>query len=881
MQEPTAPNPEIVRIPESLRKQLEAFRRHLWRIKVIESAAAGLAGLLVSFLLVYGLDRFVPTPGWLRLGLLLCGTVLFAGFAPYWIHRWVWGHRREEQLARLISRKYSGLGDRLLGVIELQHQQGSVDSLSPRLRQAAMDAVAAETGRRTLDNALPPSLHRKGALVALLLLVAATAAFIITPQAGVNALQRWLMPLSDTERYTFTRLDGAPDEITVPFGEAFDVNLRLTANSQQRPPSASARFGAQPAIAAGLSDGTRYSFTFPGQQSPGTVVFRVGDLRHAMRVTPMQRPVTERITARISPPEYLQIPPRDVELTTGIVNAVDGSTVSIQLTANRPLQQAGFGPTRALASRNEEIPDSDGSQPANSHSPLEGTLVVDGRVASTPEFQIGRESFEIPFTWTDAFGLAAASGYNLRVEAQADMPPACYLQGIDRQSIILPDETLDFEVLAEDDFGVRLAGIEWTGEFTRATDETPATGEMTIATGGPEQRRLIEAAAFSPAAFGIAPQKIELRAFVEDYHPDHGRSYSQPVTIYVLTRDEHAQLLKNQFDRSIAEFEDLARRELQQFEENQRLDRLDGDQLQEDENLSRLSRQEQAEAENTRRMEELTERMEELMQDAIRNGEIDKDTLRKMAEALKSMQELAREDMPAVRDKLADAQQPSNTPEKTDQDVAEAVEQQADVLAKMNEAIEKANDANRQFEAGTFVARLKKAASEQTGIVSSLVAMFDAILGSPTRELDPSDTRRINEAVGQQSSTASDVRWIQEDLGNYFARTQDETFKEIYDAMRESRIDVGLETVRTQLSDNHAFLAAEGSRDWAEKLNEWASLLEGSMDQSGGGGDGGGPSPEDEDFEFMLRVMKMIQQQQDLRARTRALEQLRRSINQS
>jgi len=45
----------------------------------------------------------------------------------------------------------------------------------------------------------------------------------------------------------------------------------------------------------------------------------------------------------------------------------------------------------------------------------------------------------------------------------------------------------------------------------------------------------------------------------------------------------------------------------------------------------------------------------------------------------------------------------------------------------------------------------------------------------------------------------------------------------------------------------------------------------------GGGGAGGAPDAEDEDFEFMLRVMKMIQSEQDLRAQTRVLEQLRRS----
>ena len=78
--------------------------------------------------------------------------------------------------------------------------------------------------------------------------------------------------------------------------------------------------------------------------------------------------------------------------------------------------------------------------------------------------------------------------------------------------------------------------------------------------------------------------------------------------------------------------------------------------------------------------------------------------------------------------------------------------------------------------------------------------------------------------------------------------------------------------------NNRSFEAAEASKKWADKLNEWATKLEGEKDEGGGDGEGGdgAPDSEDEDFEFMLRVMKMIQQEQDLRARTRALEQLRR-----
>jgi hypothetical protein len=152
------------------------------------------------------------------------------------------------------------------------------------------------------------------------------------------------------------------------------------------------------------------------------------------------------------------------------------------------------------------------------------------------------------------------------------------------------------------------------------------------------------------------------------------------------------------------------------------------------------------------------------------------------------------------------------------------------------------------------------------------------MLGLRESQVDPSDLRRLSESARQQADTASDVRWIQEDLAHYHARSQNESFKAILDEMRSSGIDIGLEEVRTRLTGNLTYQAAEGAAAWAAKLNEWAAKLEGEKDKNGanGGGDGGAPNSEDEDFEFMLRVMKMIQREQDLRARTRALEQFRR-----
>lgn len=834
----------------------------------MEAIAAGLTGLLVSFLLVYGLDRIWQTPGWVRFGILVAGISLFTVFAPYWLHRWVWRQRRETQLARLIARRYPGLGDRLLGVIELQDQEGNADTLSPRLREAAMEAVAIEAGKRKLDEALPPQRHRRWALLALCLAGISAAAFTLTPRAGVNALQRWLMPLSKTERYTFTRLENPPVYRAVAFGEAFQITLQLARNSEQRPAKSSGRYGLQSAVEASLRN-DRYVFVFPGQQDAGTIVFHLGDLRHEVLVEPVLRPAIEDAAAVVTLPSYLGIPEKKANLNTGVLSAVEGSKIRINLTTTRALATATFGPTRSQTIEEPKVP-------LSAYVPLDGPLEISGPVASTPVIEVGAIPFEIPFAWTDKLGLAGESGYRLRVDALKDALPTSYLQGIDRQRVMLPEETVDFEVLAEDDFGVKQTGIEWSGQFTRPTSEAPAKGELKLGDGSPEERRIAKAASFSPAAFGIAPQKITLRGYSEDHFPGRGRVYSEPVILYVLTRDEHAQMLKSKFDRTITEFEDLARRELELLDENQRLERLGGEELQKEPNEKRLEDQEQAEAESERRMKDLTERMENLMKDATRNGDIQKETLKKMAESLKSMQELSQQDLPKVQEKLSDSQEQSNTPEKAQKDVAQAVEEQKKAVEKMQEAIAKANDANRQFEAGTFVNRLKKAAAEQGGIASSLIDAYERILGIKASKLDPSDLRRLNESINQQAKTASDVRWLQEDLGSYFARTKTDSFKQILDEMKSSQIDSGLEEIRTVLGSNHSFIATEQSKKWADKLTEWAKMLEGEKEKDGGGGGGGGQSPEDEDFEFMLRVMNLVQQEQDLRAQTRALEQLRR-----
>lgn len=894
------PSPQLTPIPKELKKQLAEFQRQLWRTKIVEAILAGFFGLIISFLVVFVLDRFIATPPLARLGILIAGTSLFAIFAPLMMRRWIYGHRKEGQLARLISKKFPKLGDRLLGVVELQDQKESHKTLSPELRAAAMAHVARQVGKKDMGEALPICHYKKLGLGVALGALCVILGFSFAPKAGSNALKRWLLPLSDTERYTFTQLDlsGLPDPYTVPYDEPFVIIVPLKEETDDRPAIATARYGLQDWLETDLGE-KGYRFEFQGQQSSDVLTLRVGDALHRIRIEPEIRPELTALDAKVTLPAYLQIETKTIDIRSGTLSALAGSKIELEGTFSRDLKSAtgtvsALPPDDEIVSTFEEASETETEQPAPlpDPTPLELTIFED-RITSSP-IELGEFRVEIPLQWTDVKGLESSTSFNLKIQTAHDQAPLVYTQGIERQIVILAGETLEFEVLTEDDYGIQEIGLMWQGEFTKPTDESPASGELLLKQGSPSNSRLSELAIFSPKTHGIVPQKLTLVGYAQDFKPERERSLSEPIIIYILTEDEHAQLLKQRFDRLIGELEDAARREQNNLDTNERLDQLNKpEDLQNEENKEKLAQQEDAEDQNAEKMEEITKKMEELFKDAARNKSIEKETMKKMADSLQNMKELAKQDLPEIEKKLNESQDNKSTPEKAKKDLQEAIEKQKEALKKMQETIKKANEANNNFEASTFINRLKRAASDEDGISNKLVSSMTGQNSESKKAATPllgaaaeSDTfdpvfRRMIEMLGtQQRRTGSDVNWIQEDLANFYARTQKEIHKEIVDDMKKSEISLKLEGLQTRISKNRSFTAALEAKKWGAQLREWAKKLEGTPpDAAGGDGGGeGGANPEEKDFEFMLKVMRMVQAEQDIRSRTRSLEQLMRSV---
>ena len=662
MADPTGKKQPLPEIPSELQDQLQDFRRHLWRSKLAEAFLAGFFGLLFSFLLVFILDRAMPTPGWLRLLILVAGTSLFALFAPFWIHRWILKNRRENQLARMISRKFPRLGDRLLGVLELSSQSESETTLSPALRAAATRDVAEAAAKRDFTDALPSNRNRLGFIVVTALVLLAVCAFTILPKAGLNAFQRWLMPLSDTPRYTLTKFDEElPTRVVVPLGEPFEIKIGLADDSEKKPPYARARIGAQSWMQSNRNQ-EHYSFAFAGQQKEGSISLAAGDARAKVKVIPTLPPTLESVGATIELPSYLEQPNRQLDVRSGTLSIVDGGQVTLHANASRNLA-SGLMEVRDIPSyeptEEEDVP----QEEAKPVLPAKLVASTNARRASYPALEITNNIREVRLSWKDDLGLAGTETFRLRIEPLNDEPPNIYIQGAQRQVAILPEETVEFEVAAQDDFGLRRFGLEWQGEFTKPSPKSPAQGEIELAAGGPMETQLVAPVSFSPIVYDIEPQKLTLRAFCEDYLPERARSYSQPIEVFILTRDEHAQMLKDRFDRVIGELEDATRQEQNNLDENKRIERLDNEELRTPENQERLEKQRAAEQENVEKMEKLSEEMEKLFQDALRNGEIEEETMKKLSETESKVQELSKEDLPAVEEELKKSQDQRSTPE--------------------------------------------------------------------------------------------------------------------------------------------------------------------------------------------------------------------------
>ena len=634
-QEKTRSEKNTVGLPPRMKDALEQYQKRVWIIKLTEGTLAAIFGIMVSYLVVFGLDRLFDTPTLLRVVILLTGMVGMVLFLPLKYYNWVWRHRSLEGIARLLQHKFPRFGDHVLGIVELASNRTD-RSASPALVEAAMRQVDAEVAKHNLADAVPNPRHRRWAWTAGIPIILVIIGIVVIPATSRNTLARWLTPWRNVERYTFAQLDGDTDRRVVAYAEPFDVEAHLKAESPWKPESGEAQYADQTPVVA-ERDGATYKFQLPPQTKNGSVALRVGDARHSIPVEPKLRPALKELTAKVQLPDYLQRQePRIDDVRGGIVNLVRGSTATLEATITRELSEA------TLNDRPQKV---------------DGTRVTTEPIAV-------ETTTEMHLTWQDQFGLAAREPQVLRFEALDDEAPTVAFNKLKNNQVVISNEALTFEVQAADDFGVKRIGLEWEGIANPVHNPEPTNGEKIVSAGTPTADTLTVAATFSPKREGVKPQSLRLRAYAEDYLPDRDRVYSAPLVLHVLTPSEHFKWLVGQMQLWAGAAQDVHDKELQLHQINLELRDLPSEVLDDPAQRKRIQEQAAAERANAARLDSLIETGTTLVQEAAKNEEFDAEQLESWGNILERLDEIAGQRMPSVADLLSRAAEaPGSTAE--------------------------------------------------------------------------------------------------------------------------------------------------------------------------------------------------------------------------
>ncbi len=916
-----------LQLPENTRTRLEQFRRTVRRVKLTEAILAGLFGLVMSYLVVFAVDRWYDTPGWVRGLSLLSGTLGLALFLPWMLHRWVWGTRSLRQVAIILKHKFPTFGDQVLGVIELVDSERAWNE-SRRLAEAAIAQVDDEVRVRDLSVAVPRPRHRQWALLAAVPVLTATVALCCIPAAGWNAVARWALPWQAIERFTFARVEALPATMVVPHGEAFPLAARLTPATQWSPGTASARVQQQPVVTAAQQEGG-YVFDLPPQIEAGTVHLRVGDLTRDVRVDVAARPELVGVTAQLTLPEYLQLAgPRTADVRGGAISVLAGTTVEFHAQISRELASAAVD--------GEPLP------------------ITGDQLRTTP--LVVSDSSVLEFTWEDSLGLSSRDPFRLRLQTVADAAPDVFLQQQEPQTVVLSTDTILFDLKSRDDFGVRQMGLEWSTAPGTASLSDEGPHEKLVQVGGPEQTALTSTASFCAERDGLSPQVIEMRAFAEDYLPGRERSYSTPLRLQVMSPTEHAVWMMDQLRRWASRADDVYEEEMRLHDANRQLRQLSAEELNEPDVRRQIEQQAASERANGERLVSVTAQGDALIKQALRNPDMLVGHLETWAQALTQLRHIANQRMPNVADLLtAGAKAPGRTPAKpatsaskvgpsvgqnlgtmppapggmkpptpavpgisdvesgsnppqppkppsdstsasrpkfglptttlqggppstpppppattaTGEKMEAALEEQAGLLLEFEKIREELQKIMDDLENSTFVKRFKAAAREQLEVANALNrTLFDSFGNSQPSANTETEVERRQRLADVETRQSGKINDIQSDLSAYFDRCRESKFERVLNEMKELDVVDDVAEVGARVLERRPGDSLARAEFWSDVLDRWAEELVSASKCGQCKGCKGESLPPS----IVLEVMRILEGEMDLREETRTLE---------
>jgi hypothetical protein len=833
-------------LPENLQRQFAALQKRLFSLETAFAIAAGVSALLLSYLVLFVSDRFWDTPRALRAALLAAAVAGAAAAAIWWMRHWVFKRRDWRALAVIVQRKYPRLGDRLLGIVELAEESKRPAYFSPELYHAAIAQVAEESEKFDFVKAGDARRTRRQIVGAGSLLALAALSILLLPAAAFNSLRRWVAPLAKIPRFTLVQFAEIAPQRIVPHGERATLRGALEYRSFWRPARVKLRLASGQLLSATARDG-KFEMELPPQFKDATVRLAAGDTSAAVDLLVRNRPALQGASAQITLPEYLQYPLQQESAESGLLEVLEGSSVSLSARVSRELHSASF-----------QLGDAPW-QPAR----------LSSNTVSTPAFTADAAS-QVALQWQDTLGLTNQAPWRLALQTKKDTAPIPEIEELYRDVAILETEVLPIPLRAQDDFGVRTLGLNWVVLDPESTNSAGGK-DYTHDTRTNALTYLEHTYNFSPAVMGIPPENtVEIRAFATDYLPGRPRSESPVYRIHVLGNAQHAEMVRLNLESLLVQLEEVTR--LQERLTSETRDLKDLQKLDSAEAVKKIEELEKLQEQNAAQLQEMASEGMKSLREALRNPAFNEQVLTEWTKNLHEMQKLAQQQMKEAAQSL---QQAAQSEQSREEQLAEAQKKEEESLEGLQQMQEKVNAGLDELQALTLAQRLRQLSAKEKRIETTLQSSIPDTIGLLTNQLSARYLRANSQLAASQNETQAESAKLQGEISRFYERTQKPNYGDVTKQMSDSRAPEELERLRDLIKDNIGMEAMQNLALWSNRFEEWAAMLEPKSDPSDGSGAGQGGSGEKDDtaLKQLMALLRIRERQVNIQGRTQLLHE--------
>lgn len=744
-----------------------------WRAR---SALAGLLRLVVASLAALAalwlLDAWVSLPGALRLSWLAAVAVFAAWSVGAFVARPLLVRIDTSTVAAAVERRFPELGERLEASAELWKKRDagrlgySVDLIDALIVETARDVAGLD-----FRHADPARLAGRtdawlaGATVLLLLSV------VVSGERALNALERLSHPFAAATTAPVTILV-SPGDVTLVSGEDLVVSAEVVGDRSGGPtlrvrPDGGREESRAMEPAGGAGESGSFAATVRGVRADLRYSVAAGEAAspwYEARV--IDRPFVTGIRLEYNYPEYSGLVPRTVDENSGDITGLAGTRVGVHVRTSKPAARV------ALVTESGRRVAADREGPRSFRADL-----------------LIRENFTYTIDVEDADGLTNPNPPRYSVVAVRDERPLVRIVEPGEDRDVPRDMMLPLVVSAIDDHGVSKLDIRYAGEGGAQE------GVLRLGDFGARGRREIEReATWDLSETGIVPGSV-LVYYAEVIDTD---TFSGPKTArsesYTLRFPSMAELYQDavgEQDNIIEELEGLLDEQAEareQFEEIQEELRSEPEMDWQDEERveEALARQEEI-VEN---VESAADMMFDLSEQMSATDRATLETLEKLDELSRLMDDVATEEMRRLLDELREAMErvsPERMSEAMDQvelsqdDYMRRIEQTLNLLKRAKAEQELADVAKRVDDLADLEARLAEEASRSPGPArsSEMAAEQERASADLERlkedlekaiadmsEVDPDAAQEMREAAEQleSSSTAESMKKAAENL---------------------------------------------------------------------------------------------------------------------